>query len=59
MAIVESRLKDGTLTLGTAAPDMIDFSCQVTNARINSTYDDGTAASDVSFMTENTCRVIR
>ena len=39
MAIVESRLKDGTLTLGTA-PDTIDFSCQVINARINSSYDD-------------------
>jgi hypothetical protein len=39
MAIVESRLKDGTLTLGTA-PDTIDFSCQVTNCRVNSSYDD-------------------
>lgn len=39
MAITESRLKDGTLTLGTAPGDM-DFSCQVTNARINSSYDD-------------------
>ena len=39
MAIVESRLKDGTLSLGTT-PGEIDFSCQVTNARINSSYDD-------------------
>jgi hypothetical protein len=38
MAITESRLKDGTLTLG-ATPGT-DFSCQVTNCRINSTYDD-------------------
>ena len=34
MAITESRLKDGVLSLGTD-PDDIDFSCQVTNARIN------------------------
>lgn len=39
MTIVESRLKDGTLKLGTA-PTQLDFSCQVTNARINSSYDD-------------------
>lgn len=39
MAIVESRLKDGTLKLGTT-PSELDFSCQVTNARINSSYDD-------------------
>jgi hypothetical protein len=39
MTITESRLKDGVLTLGTAPGDL-DFSCQVTNARINSTYDD-------------------
>lgn len=38
MAVTESKLKDGTLTLG-AAPGL-DFSCQVTNARINSSYDD-------------------
>jgi hypothetical protein len=37
MAIVESRLKDGILTLGTTPED---FSCQVTNCRINSSYDD-------------------
>jgi hypothetical protein len=39
MAIEESRLKDGTLTLGTTPTDL-DFSCQVTNARVNSSYDD-------------------
>jgi hypothetical protein len=39
MAIVESRLKDGVLSLGTT-PTTIDFSCQVTNVRINSSYDD-------------------
>jgi len=38
MAVEESKLKDGTLTLGTAPG--LDFSCQVTNARINSSYDD-------------------
>jgi len=37
MTITESRLKDGILTLG-ATPE--DFSCQITNCRINSTYDD-------------------
>lgn len=43
MTIVESRLKDGALTLGTA-PDDIDFSCQITNARVNTSYaDDGDA----------------
>lgn len=41
MPIVESRVKDGTLTLGTVPTD---FSCQVTNIRINSAYsDDGDA----------------
>ena len=35
--ITESRLKDGVLTLGTTP---VDMSCQVTNARINSSYDD-------------------
>jgi hypothetical protein len=39
MAVTESRLRDGVLRLGTA-PNDIDFSCQVTNARINSSYDD-------------------
>ena len=41
MPIVESRVKEGTLTLGTVPTD---FSCQVTNIRINSAYsDDGDA----------------
>jgi hypothetical protein len=39
MAIVESRLKNGVLALG-VDPGALDFSCQVTNARIGSTYDD-------------------
>jgi hypothetical protein len=39
MTITESKLKDGVLSLGTT-PTELDFSCQVTNARINSTYDD-------------------
>jgi len=38
VAIVESRLKDGELKFGTT-PEL-DASCQVTNVRINSTYDD-------------------
>jgi hypothetical protein len=37
--ITDSRVKDGTLTLGTTPADM-DFSCQVTNVRVNSSYDD-------------------
>lgn len=45
MAIVESRLKDGTLTLGTA-PDDIDFSCQVINARVNTSYEDDGSAQE-------------
>jgi hypothetical protein len=40
MTVVESRLKKGVLTLGpTDTPDL-DFSCQVTNARIKSSYND-------------------
>lgn len=38
MAITESRLKDGTLSIGSGTA--LEFSCQVTNARINSSYDD-------------------
>lgn len=38
MTITESRVKDGTLTLGTAPG--VEFGCQVTNVRINSSYDD-------------------
>lgn len=36
--ITDSRLKDGVLTLGTAPG--LEMSCQVTNARIQSSYDD-------------------
>lgn len=43
MAIVESRLREGTLTVGTA-PDDLDLSCQITNARYTASYsDDGDA----------------
>lgn len=43
MAIVESRLLEGTLTVGTA-PDDMDLSCQITNVRYTSSYsDDGDA----------------
>lgn len=45
MAIVESRLKDGTITLGTAPGDM-DFSCQVINARVNTSYEDDGSAQE-------------
>jgi hypothetical protein len=38
MAVIESKLKDGTLTLGTTP--LLDFSCQVINCRVNTTYDD-------------------
>lgn len=37
MAIVESRLKDGTLTLGTS-PSEFDISCQLTNVRYTTSY---------------------
>jgi hypothetical protein len=39
MAIVESRLRDGTLTIGTA-PDDLDLSCQLTNVRYAVSYSD-------------------
>jgi len=39
MTIVESRVKDGVLTLGPVGTPF-DVSCQVTNVRINSSYDD-------------------
>lgn len=39
MTIIESRVKDGVLTLGPTGTSF-DVSCQVTNVRINSTYDD-------------------
>jgi hypothetical protein len=43
--ITESRLKDGTITLGTA-PDDVDFSCQVINARVNTSYEDDGSAQE-------------
>lgn len=43
MAIVESRLKEGSLMLGTT-PDQFDISCQLTNVRYATSYsDDGDA----------------
>jgi len=43
MTIVESRLKEGTLLLGTA-PTEFDISCQLTNVRYTASYsDDGDA----------------
>jgi len=39
MAIVESRLSNGTLKLGPTATQK-DFSCQVTNVRITTAYED-------------------
>lgn len=39
MTIVESRVKDGVLKLGPTGTEF-DVSCQVTNVRINSSYDD-------------------
>jgi hypothetical protein len=39
MTINESRVKDGTLTLGDVASEL-DASCQLTNIRMNSSYDD-------------------
>lgn len=38
MTITESRLKNGTLTFGTAPGD--DFSCQATNVRLTPSYED-------------------
>lgn len=38
MAIIESKLHDGTLTLGTTP--LQDMSCQITNTRITSAYED-------------------
>lgn len=37
MAITESRVKDGVLSLGTTP---LDFSCQVTNVKVGTTYSD-------------------
>lgn len=39
MTINESRLKNGTLSLGPTATSL-DVSCQITNARINTAYSD-------------------
>ena len=39
MTINESRLSNGTLTLGPTTP-LLDMSCQITNVRITSAYDD-------------------
>ena len=45
MAIISSRLHEGTLKLGPSATAM-DMSCQITNARITSAYsDDGDAVT--------------
>jgi hypothetical protein len=40
MTINESRLKNGTLQLGPVGTGQIDMSCQITNARISSSYSD-------------------
>jgi hypothetical protein len=46
MAIKESRLINGTLTLGPTGTGELDLSCQVTNARITTAYsDDGDAVT--------------
>jgi hypothetical protein len=43
VTIVESRLRNGVLTVGTA-PDTLDISCQLTNVRMTAAYsDDGDA----------------
>jgi hypothetical protein len=39
MAIVESKLSNGTLSLGPTATKL-DFSCQITNARVTTSYED-------------------
>jgi hypothetical protein len=43
--IVESRLKNGTLTFGTGTP--VDFSCQATNVRVTPSYEDDGDALEV------------
>ena len=46
MTITESRLKDGTLTLGPVGTGQLDMSCQLTNVVITSNYaDDGDAVT--------------
>jgi hypothetical protein len=43
MTIVESRLREGVVELGTS-PDVLDISCQLTNVRLTAAYsDDGEA----------------
>jgi len=45
MTINDSRLRNGTLELGTS-PTLLDVSCQITNCRITSSYsDDGDAVT--------------
>lgn len=44
MAVVESKLKDGTLTLGTGGTQ--DVSCQIINARVNTSYEDDGSAQE-------------
>ena len=45
MPVVESKLKNGTLSLGPTAT-VLDVSCQVTNVRIGSAYsDDGSSVT--------------
>ena len=46
MAVVESKLKDGEIKLGTT-PAELDFSCQVINARITTAYTDDGEAQEV------------
>jgi hypothetical protein len=42
MAVIEAKVRGGTLMLGATATPDFSFSCQVTNVRINSSYtDDG------------------
>jgi hypothetical protein len=40
MTITESRLNNGTLTLGPVGTGQVDMSCQITNTLINSAYED-------------------
>jgi hypothetical protein len=40
MTITESRVKNGTLTLGPVGTGDVDMSCQVTNVKITSAYSD-------------------
>lgn len=40
MTIVESRLKEGVLTLGSGVPPANSFACQATNVHVTPSYDD-------------------